>query len=76
MRLYLDSSPIVYLVEQQSPYAAKVLARIGLPGVILASSDLALMEALVVPLRQNNAQLVTERPDYLPTPSASATRLM
>jgi uncharacterized protein len=60
MRLYLDSSPIVYLVEQQSPYAAKVLARIGLPGVILASSDLAPMEALVVPLRQNNAQLATD----------------
>lgn len=60
MRLYLDSSPIIYLVEQQAPFAAKVLGRIGVPGVTLASSDLALMECLVVPLRQNNSSLAND----------------
>jgi predicted nucleic acid-binding protein len=60
MRVYLDSSPIIYLVEQMAPFAAKVLTRIGTPGIILASSDLALLEALVKPVRNNDVALVQE----------------
>lgn len=60
MRIYLDSSPIIYLVERRMPYAAQVLARISVAGVILVSSDLALMEALVQPLRQQNQLLVQD----------------
>jgi hypothetical protein len=35
MRIYLDSPPIIYLVEQVMPYAAAVLARLAAPGVII-----------------------------------------
>jgi predicted nucleic acid-binding protein len=60
MRIYLDASPLIYLVEQRAPYAAQVLGRISTPGIMLVSSDLALMEALVQPLRQHNQRLVQD----------------
>lgn len=52
MRLYLDSSPIIYLVETVAAYFAKVEARVKQPGVVLVSSHLTLMECLVLPVRQ------------------------
>src|SRR5262245_55114381 len=64
MRIYLDASPIVYLVEQRTPYAANVLSRINVAGTELATSDLALLEALVIPLRQNKAALVKDFDDF------------
>ncbi len=60
MRLYLDASPVIYLVEQRAPYAALVLTQIRVPGTILVSSDLVLMEALVQPLRHQNQPLVQD----------------
>jgi predicted nucleic acid-binding protein len=51
MRIYLDSSPVIFLVENVAAYFAKVNVRINQPGVILVSSYLTLMECLVLPLR-------------------------
>ena len=54
MRLYLDSSPIIYLVEDVSPYAPLVRARLAEEDVIAVSSELARLECRVVPLRTGN----------------------
>ena len=58
MRVYLDASPIIYLVEQVAPFMARVLARLTAPNIVVVSSDLARMEALVKPLRNKDAALV------------------
>lgn len=57
MRIYLDASPIIYLVEQVTPFMSRVLARLAGPGMILVSSELTRMEALVKPLRNCDAAL-------------------
>jgi hypothetical protein len=58
MRIYLDAAPVIFVVEQVVPYAAKVLARLAAPGMVLVSSDLTRMEALIKPLRQADTALV------------------
>lgn len=60
MRIYVDSSPIIYSVEQIAPYADAVNQRLTIPGQIIVSSELALMECLIVPLRNRNPQLVAD----------------
>ena len=60
MRIYLDAAPIIYLIEQRTPFAHQVLAQISTPGSILVSSDLALLEALVQPLRRKDQQLIQD----------------
>ena len=60
MRIYLDASPIIYLVEKVAPFMAKVLARLAGPGVVILSSDLARLEALVKPLRNRDTALVQD----------------
>ena len=64
MRIYLDAAPIIYLVEQVAPFAATVLARVAAPGVIMVSSDLARMEALIKPLRRKDVALAKNFDDF------------
>jgi len=64
MRVYLDASPIIYLVEQVAPFVSNVVARLAAPGVVMVSSDLARLEALVKPLRQKDAGLVRDFDDF------------
>jgi thiaminase len=58
MRIYLDASPIIYLVEQVAPYAVSILARLSAAGVVVVSSDLSRMEASVKPLRHSDVALL------------------
>lgn len=58
MRIYLDSAQVIDLIEQVAPFAAKVLARIGVPGTVLVSSHLTCMECSILPLRNGDAALL------------------
>jgi hypothetical protein len=67
MRIYLDASPIIYWVEKVAAYYPQVDARIKQAGVALVSSQLALMECLVLPLRQGQAGLKQDFDDIFAT---------
>ena len=64
MRLYLDSAPVIYLVEQVAPYSAMVDARLQAPGVAQVVSDLTRMECRVKPVRDSDSDLLRDFDDY------------
>ncbi len=64
MRVYLDASPVVYTVEQVSPYAAAVDARLSAAGVILVASDLTRLECRVKPLKAGDTALLQDFDEY------------
>ena len=51
MRLYLDATVTIYLVERTPSFCLQVLAKTTDPGVDLVVSDLTRMECLVKPLK-------------------------
>ena len=64
MRIYLDTAPIIYTIEQVPLYAATVDARLSVPGIVRVASDLTRMECRVKPLRDGNADLLKDYDDY------------
>jgi predicted nucleic acid-binding protein len=64
MRVYLDAAPIIYLVEQNTGFSPAVAAKLAALGGDLVSSDLAWMESLVVPYRNNNLGVVADFDDF------------
>jgi predicted nucleic acid-binding protein len=61
--LYLDSNIIIYLVEQEPryyPLLSSLLARANSGQIQLVSSELAILECLVIPLRNQDAELVDD----------------
>ncbi len=64
VRLYLDAAPVIYAVEQVTPYAAAVDARLSTSEVVRVASDLTRMECRVKPLRNGNAGLLKDYDDY------------
>jgi len=60
MRIYLDSAPIIYMVEKCPQFSPLVSSKLAALGGDLVSSDLALLEALVVPLRNQDSVLINE----------------
>jgi predicted nucleic acid-binding protein len=64
MRLYLDSVPVIYLVEQVTPFEAAVRAHVTAAGLVLVAGELTRMECLVMPLRNNNQTLIAEFEDF------------
>lgn len=60
MRVYFDTTNIIYLVEHVSPYAATIRGRLAIPGTRIVLSDLAWMECLVKPLRTGDAALLAD----------------
>src|SRR6185436_15068048 len=64
MRLYLDSAPVIYAVEQVPGYVAAVDARLSDPELVLVASDLTRMECRVKPLREGNSELLRDFEDY------------
>jgi len=64
MRIYLDTAPIIYTVEQVPLYAAAVDARLSIHGIVLVASDLTRMECRVKPLRDGNFALLKDFDDY------------
>ena len=66
-RIYLDSCVIIYLVES-APRAQQVIAFLqNYPDHIQFSSNLALMECLVAPLRAGNHSLLRAYETYFDT---------
>jgi hypothetical protein len=51
MRVYLDSAPIIYLVEDVAPYASHLEARLASLDTIQVGSELSRMECRVKPIR-------------------------
>ena len=64
VRLYLDTAPVIYTVEQVQLYAPMVDARLSASGVVRVTSDLTRMECRVKPLRDGNADLLKDYDDY------------
>ena len=64
MRYYLDSAPIIYLVEQAQPYASAVRRKLSAEGLTLITSELTRLECRVKPLRKNDAALLQDFDDY------------
>ena len=61
MKVFLDTAPLIYLVEGRENYADRVETQLNQwvsAGAVFASSTLTLMELLIVPKRQKNESLV------------------
>ena len=64
MRLYLDTAPVIYTIEQVPLYAAAVDARLSASGIVQVASDLTRMECRVKPLRDGDVDLLKDYDDY------------
>lgn len=58
MRIYLDSAPVIYLVEGVAPFAPALIARLAEPGTVQLCSELARLECRVKPVRDGEAALL------------------
>ncbi len=58
MRIYLDSTSIIYLIEDVMPFATVIESRVARPEVTRVTSDLARMECRVQPLRDGKTALL------------------
>ena len=64
MRYYLDSAPIIYLVEQVQSYASAVRGKLSAQGLTLITSELTRLECRIKPLRNGDAALLQDFDDY------------
>jgi predicted nucleic acid-binding protein len=64
MRLYLDTPPVIYTVEQVRGYAAAVDNTLSAPGIVLVASDLTRMECRVKPLRDGDTDLLKDYDEF------------
>ena len=64
MRVYLDTAPVIYLVEAVPNYAEMVDRRVSAADVIQVASDLTRMECRMKPLREGNTALLQDYDDY------------
>lgn len=58
VRVYLDSAPVIYLVEDVAPYAATLEARLVVPGMVQVCSDLTRLECRVKPIQDGQTALL------------------
>lgn len=75
MRYYLDSAPIIYLVEQVQPYATAVRRKLSAQGLTLITSELTRLECRVKPLRNGDAALLQDFDDYFANSTAEIIQL-
>src|SRR5215475_2773371 len=75
MRYYLDSAPIIYLVEQAQPYATAVRGKLSAQGLTLITSELTRLECRVKPLRKGDAALLQDFDDYFADSMAEIIQL-
>ena len=64
MRLYLDTAPVIYMVENVPIYALAVDKRLSDPEIERVVSDLTRMECRIRPLRDGNMDLLKDFDDY------------
>jgi predicted nucleic acid-binding protein len=60
LRFYLDASPVIYLVEQVSPYASGISKRLSAGNLEVVASDLTMMECLVKPFKIRDEALIED----------------
>jgi predicted nucleic acid-binding protein len=64
VRVYLDSAPLIYLIEDVDPFAAALEARLAAPDMFQVCSDLTRMECRVKPIRDEEDALLFAFDDY------------
>jgi len=64
MRYYLDSAPIIYLIEQSQPFATAIRSKLATPGIVPITCELARLECRVKPMRDGNQALLQDFDDY------------
>jgi predicted nucleic acid-binding protein len=75
VRIYLDSAPIVYLVEQNPVFGPKVATWLLTHPGDLVSSELGRMESLVLPTRNADAGLIVDFEQFFATQIAEMAAL-
>ncbi len=72
--VFLDASPVIYLIEQPANFGPKITARVTsllASGERLAVSDLVRMECQVGPLKANDAVLLAQYVTFFRSPDVS-----
>ncbi len=64
MRFYLDAAPVIYLVEQVSPYYLPLSRRLAQSGGVLVVSELTRLECRVKPLKFNDIDLLRDYDEF------------
>ncbi|WP_343400764.1 PIN domain-containing protein, partial [Promineifilum sp.] len=64
MRIYLDTAPVIYLVEHVEPYLSHLITRLGESGLIQVCGELTRLETRVKPIRLNDAALLMAFDSY------------
>jgi predicted nucleic acid-binding protein len=75
VRLYLDTAPIIYTVEQVADFAPLVDVRLSVENVVLVVSDLTRMECRVKLLRDGDNILLHEFDEFLQNAVAETVSL-
>ncbi len=63
-RIYLDSAPLIYLVEGVTPYADILARQLAQPGSIQVCSELSRLECRVKPIREKQESLLAAFDNY------------
>lgn len=64
MRIYLDSAPLIYVVEGSAPFASAVMHVLARPGVVQLCSELTRLECRVKPVRDGQGALLAAFDHY------------
>ena len=67
MQIYLDSAPIIYLVENVAPYSERLISRLSGPDIEQICSGLTRLECRVKPLKDGEQALVAAFDSYFTT---------
>jgi predicted nucleic acid-binding protein len=73
-RIYLDSAPIIYLVEQVAPYHEQIRALLQ-DTDILITSELTRLECRVKPIRDSNINILMDYDTFFQTALAEIVSL-
>lgn len=74
-RVYLDSAPVIYLVEQVQPYVELVRTRLSGQDVQVVASHLTRLECRVKPLRDRDEALLRNFDRYFDAAVAEVVEL-
>lgn len=64
MRIYLDSAPLIYLVEEVSPYSLVIETRLAATDTTQVCSELSRLECRVKPIRDEEEALLAAFDSY------------
>lgn len=64
MLIYLDTAPIIYLVEEKEPFREKAVSHLRGKNVTLQTSEMARLESRVKPMREKDAVLLAAYDEF------------